>query len=106
MVHDSIDEGLQLLDSAVSKVLVGIMWLTLPVTNAISLQDFLDWVADFNLCPITYELSGGPLFLILSSSVLMNCLLVLIESTSVISYSTPTKTWAMVAPKLTASVYE
>jgi len=34
------------------------MWLTLPIINAVSLQDFLDLVANFHLSSITDELSG------------------------------------------------
>ena len=49
MVHDGVDQCLQLLDSALSKVLMLIMWLTLPIINAVGLQDFLDLVADFHL---------------------------------------------------------
>jgi len=40
MVHDGVDQCLQLLDPVLSKVLILIMWLTLPIINAVSLQDF------------------------------------------------------------------
>jgi len=41
-----------------------VVGLTLPIINAVVKQDFLDLVADFNLCPITNdELSGGSLCL-------------------------------------------
>jgi len=36
------------------------MGLTLPIINAVSMKDFLDLVGNFDLCPITDELSGGP----------------------------------------------
>jgi len=58
-VHDGIDQSFQLLDPALSKVLMLIMWLTLPIINAVSPQDFLDLVADFHLGSITNELSGS-----------------------------------------------
>ena len=58
-VHDGVYQSLQLLDPALSKVLMLIMWLTLPIINAVSPQDFLDLVADFNLGSITDELSGS-----------------------------------------------
>jgi len=48
-VHDGVDQSLQLLDPALSKVLMLIMWLTLSIINAVNLQDFLDLVANFHL---------------------------------------------------------
>ncbi len=57
MVHDGVNQSLQLLDPAFSKVLVLIMWFTLPISNAVSAQDFLDLVTDLDLCAITYKLS-------------------------------------------------
>jgi len=45
MVHDGV------------KVLVLIMWLILPIINAVSLQDILNLVANFHLGPIADELS-------------------------------------------------
>ncbi len=59
MVHDGVDQCLQLLDPVFNKLLMLIMWLTLPIINAVSMQDFLDLVADFDLYPITDELGGG-----------------------------------------------
>ena len=59
MVHDGVYQSLQLLDPALSKVLMLIMWLTLPIINAVSLQNFLDLVADFHLGSIADELSGS-----------------------------------------------
>jgi len=59
VVHDGVYQGLQLLDLALSKILVLIMWLTLPIINAICAQNFFDLVADFHLGSITYELGGS-----------------------------------------------
>jgi len=56
MVHDGVHQGLKLLDPVLCKVLMLVVRLTLPVTDAISTQNLLDLVADFNLCPITDEL--------------------------------------------------
>ena len=61
MVHDGVDQSLQLLDPALSNILMLIMWLTLPIINAVSPQDSLDLVAEFHLGPITDELSGSSL---------------------------------------------
>ena len=58
-VHDGVDQSLQLLNPAFSKVLMLIMRLTLPIINAVSSQDFLDLVTDFHLGSITDELSGS-----------------------------------------------
>ncbi len=63
MVHDGVDQSLQLLDPVLSKVLILVVRLTLPVINAISMQHFLDLVTDFDLCSITKELSGSSLCL-------------------------------------------
>jgi len=53
-VYDGVNQHcLQQLDLALSKVLMLIMGLTLPIINAVSMQDFLDLVDNFNLCPIT-----------------------------------------------------
>ena len=58
-IHDGVDQSLQLLDPAFSKVLMLIMGLTLPIIDAVSPQDFLDLVTDFHLGSIAYELSGS-----------------------------------------------
>ncbi len=55
-IHDGINQILQLLDPAFSKVLMLIMWLALPVIDAVSMQDFLDLVAYFNLGAVTDKL--------------------------------------------------
>ncbi len=55
-IHDGVDQCLQLLDPTFSKVLMLIMWLALPIVNAVSMQDFLDLVADLYLGTITDEL--------------------------------------------------
>jgi len=60
MVHDGIDQCVQLLDPALSKVLMLIMGLTLSIINAVSTQNFLELVADSILCLITDECSGAP----------------------------------------------
>ena len=57
MVHDSVNQSLQLLDPAFSKVLMLIMRLALPIIDAVSAQDFLDLVTYLNLSTITYKLS-------------------------------------------------
>jgi len=49
MVHDGVDQCLQLLDPVLSKVLMLIVRLTLSIVNAVSPQDFLDLFADFKL---------------------------------------------------------
>ena len=68
-VHDGVDQSLQLLDPALSKILMLILWFTLPIIDAVSMQDFLDLVADFHLGAVADEHSwGSP-----SSRVLMNC---------------------------------
>jgi len=59
MVHDGIDQSLQLLDPAFSKVLMLIMWLPLPIIDTVSTQDFFDLVADLHLGAVTDELSLG-----------------------------------------------
>jgi len=59
MVHDGVYQGLKLLDPVLCKVLMLVVRLTLPVTDAISMQNLLDLVADFNLCPIADELGRG-----------------------------------------------
>ncbi len=35
MVHDGVHQGLQLLDLVLSKILMLIMWLTLPIIDAV-----------------------------------------------------------------------
>jgi len=75
-VHDGVHQGLKLLDPVLCKVLMLVVRLTLPVTDAISTQNLLDLVADFNLCPIAGELSRGSPGANLVFQVLMNCLLV------------------------------
>ena len=49
MVHDGVNQILQLLDPAFSKVLMLVMWLALPNIDAVSLQDSLDLVTNFHL---------------------------------------------------------
>ena len=58
-VHDGVDQGLQLLDPVFSKVLMLIMRLALPITDAVRVQDFLDLVADLHLGAVTDKLSRG-----------------------------------------------
>jgi len=60
-VHDGVDQSLQLLDPVLRKVLMLIMWVTLPIINAVSPQNFLDLVADFDLGAVTDELSRSSL---------------------------------------------
>jgi len=78
-VYDGVHQGLKLLDPALCKVLMLVVRLTLLVTDAISMQNLLDLVADFNLCLITDELGRDPpLVQIWSSMVLMNYLSVFV----------------------------
>jgi len=56
-IHDGIHQLLQLLDPAFSKILMLVMWLALPIIDAVSTQDFLDLVTYLNLSTITYKLS-------------------------------------------------
>jgi len=58
-VHDGIDQRLELLDPSLCKILVLVMWFTLPVINAVCAQNFLDLVANFHLCAVANELSRG-----------------------------------------------
>jgi len=57
--HDGVNQSLQLLDPALSKVLVLVVRFVLPVGNAVSAQNFLDLVANFHLSSITDKFSGG-----------------------------------------------
>jgi len=58
MVHDGVHQRLQLLDPVLSKLLMLIMQLALPIIIEVtSLPDLLDLVADFDLGSITDELS-------------------------------------------------
>ncbi len=65
MVHDGVNQSLQLLDPVLrSKVLVLVVRLTLPVINAVSMQNFLDLVTNFHLLSlIADKLSGDSLCL-------------------------------------------
>jgi len=72
MVHDGVHQSLQLLDPVLSKILMLIMQFALPIINAVSMQDLLDLVADFNLGLIADELSRSSQVQIWSSRVLMN----------------------------------
>ena len=57
LVHDGIDQCLELLDPLLCKILMLVMWFTLPVTNAVCVQDFLDLVAYLHLGAVTHKLS-------------------------------------------------
>ncbi len=57
MVHDGVNQILQLLDPAFSKLLMLIMRLALPIINAVSVQDFLDLVAYLHLGAVADKLS-------------------------------------------------
>ena len=59
MVHDGVDQGFQLLDPVFSKVLMLIMWLALPIVDAVSAQDFLDLVAYLYLGTVADKLGQG-----------------------------------------------
>ena len=58
-VHDGIDQCLELLDPSLCKILMLVMWFTLPVINAVCAQYFLDLVADFHLGAVADKLSRG-----------------------------------------------
>jgi len=58
-VHDGIDQHLELLDPSLCKILMLVMWFTLPVIDAVGAQDFLDLVADLYLSAIANKLSRG-----------------------------------------------
>jgi len=57
-IHNGVNQGLQLLDVALSKVLMLVVWLALPIINAVGMQDFLDLVAYFNLSAVTDKLAS------------------------------------------------
>ncbi len=61
MVHDGVNQSLQLLDPVLCKVLVLVVRFTLQVINKVGMQNFLDLVTNFHLCPITDKLSRGSL---------------------------------------------
>ena len=81
MIHDGVNQSLELLDPAFSKILVLVMWFALPISDAVSAQDLLDLVTNLHLGMVTNKLGwglvGAPRVRIWSSRVLMNCLLVL-----------------------------
>ena len=52
-VHDGVNQSLQLLDPALSKILVLVMWFALPISNAISMQDLPDLVTNLDLGMVT-----------------------------------------------------
>ncbi len=49
MIHDGVNQSLQLLDPAFSKILVLVMWFALPISDAVSVQDLLDLVTNLDL---------------------------------------------------------
>ncbi len=59
MVHDGVNQSLELLDPMLSEVLVLVVGLTLPVSNAVGMQDLLDLVTNFHLSLVTDEFSGS-----------------------------------------------
>jgi len=56
VIHNGVNQGFQLLDLALTKILMLVVWFTLPICNAICTQDFLDLVAYFNLCVVADKL--------------------------------------------------
>ena len=56
MVHNGVNQGLELLDALLSKVLVLEMWLTLPIHNAVGSQDFFYLITYLHLCMVADEL--------------------------------------------------
>ena len=59
VVHDGVNQILQLLDPVFSKVLMLVMWFALPIVNAVSAQDFFDLVTNLHLGVVTNKLSRG-----------------------------------------------
>jgi len=47
MVHDGVNQSLELLDPVLSKVLMLVVRLTLSVIYAVGVQNFLDLATDF-----------------------------------------------------------
>ena len=64
-VHDGVDQSLELLDPAFSKVLMLVMQFALPIVDAVSTQDFFDLVADLDLSMVADKLSWCSLCLAL-----------------------------------------
>jgi len=60
-VHDGIDQCLELLDPLLCKILMLVMWFTLPVCDAIGAQDLLDLVTNLHLSAVTHQLGWGSL---------------------------------------------
>jgi len=56
VIHNGVNQSFQLLDVAFSKVLMLVVWFTMPVCDAIGMQDFLDLVAYFNLSAVADKL--------------------------------------------------
>ena len=56
VIHNGVNQGLQLLDATFSKVLMLVVWFTLPICNAIGVQNFLDLIAYFDLSAVTDKL--------------------------------------------------
>jgi len=101
MVHDGVNQYLQLLDPALSKALMLVVRLTLPIINAVSMQDFLDLNANFDfLLSLMSLVWASHVVQIWSLSVLMNCKTI----NSSCQRLHTNKTWAMVAPESTAGV--
>ncbi len=55
-IHDGVNQIFELLDAAFGKVLVLVVWFTLPIGDAIGTQDLLDLVAYFDLSTVTNKL--------------------------------------------------
>ena len=58
-IHDGIHQLLELLDPALSKILMLIMRFTLPIIDAVSMQDFLDLVVYLYLGAVADKLGWG-----------------------------------------------
>jgi len=56
MVHNGVNQGLKLLDASLGKVLVLVMWLTLPIRDAVGSQDFFHLITYLHLCVVADEL--------------------------------------------------
>ena len=55
MIQDSVGDTFDGLDSAFSRILMLVMRLTLPITNAVGVEDILGKATDFRLGTVTEE---------------------------------------------------
>ena len=70
-IHDGVGPGIDGSILPFNRVLILMVWLILPITDVVGLEDVLDLVGDLNFHRITDKLVH---LCILSSKVLTNCL--------------------------------